>query len=611
MADHFALDGPPDEAQVKRLHTSLQTIWQDAQADWKEVDTYVNATYTMWASPFAARPKLYTGRAAAKLRAATDVLVPFRPKLHRSPVGEGEDHKADADTVENFLDRVGLVAAAKEAVDPYKAMWHHLMRYGYGVSCGMRYDESYRRERPRKRGDEKPGDYDARVEIWDATRRNWCPFRYEAPHPASVLMNPYEATPRVAIVLKRMYAVEVEEEVKRAGRRARQELGPYVLPDDPYEVVKCIEFWSQYHHALLVEMGTMLYVERNAWGFQPYSHGFAGWGGNPTDLEGENPRYLAKGILTDGLPLFRAYDQQQTAKHTVMMTAAFLHRVVDRDPIEAAAALANDGLLPGKKAEWAWEDMPEFSQSLFKLTDETDRDIETVTVRGDIAGVRQEGVTTVGQQALLSAAALLTFGTAVGQMNRLATQINRNGLQLVSLASKTYGLEAHTVGDITLKAEQLHGNFVVDAEFAVVNPAILLQEKQTAMEERREGLIGNEEYWKAARYEDTTAIRDSILRDRALARPEMVEAMDAVTLEALGFKEQAERIRERLKEMQFRAKMMAEGWVPPPGASGQGQARPPQSAMNPASPQTAVDQMRNGAEAAAQMPTPEAPYGRT
>ena len=619
MAEHFRLDERPTEHQVNGLLTRLQQLWKGAHSDWTETDSYVNATYDMWPRHPDRKVKLYTGKAPSKLRAATDVLVPFMPKFHRPPPGKGEEHKADANTVENFLSRMWKVAGAKEAVEPGKALWHHLMRYGYAVSCGTKFDESYRREKPRKRGDEKPEDYAARVEIWEETRRNWCPFRYEAPHPASVLMNPFEATPRVALVSKRMFAVELAEEVERAGKRNRQAYEGYVMPDDPYEVVNCIEFWSAYWRGLMLQGGALLYVEPNRWGFQPYTHGFAGWGSSAAesfgaggaDLGGQDPRYMAKGILTDALPLLRALDQQQTAKHNVMMTAAFLHRTTTKDPAEASRELAVDGWLTGPEGTYAWEKMPEFSQSLFKLTDETLEGIEETTVRGSVAGIRTEGVTTVGQQALLSAAGLLTFGTAIGQMERFATAIGRNCLQLVSLAAKTYGMESFTVGEVELKAEQLHRNFVVAASFEVVNPTVRLQEKQTAMEELERGAIGLEQYWKAARYEDTTAIEDAILRDRAMRRPEMVEAMDAITIKALGFDELAEKMKERLKEERLRRKMMAEGWTPPqqPGQA-QGQvAQRPTSPMAPTSPQMAATQMRNGLEAAGEIPGAEAQYG--
>ena len=63
------------------------------------------------------------------------------------------------------------------------------------------------------------------------------------------------------------------------------------------------------------------------------------------------------------------------------------------------------------------ERMPQFSESFFRSSDEVSRDITVGTYAADVAGLRQEGVSTVGQQTILSRAAHQKFTAANEQMN--------------------------------------------------------------------------------------------------------------------------------------------------------------------------------------------------
>ena len=619
MARHYALDERPEAADITKLHTDLLTVWQDAHTKWEEVDTFVQGTNPLWGkTPGGAnKPQYHTGMAAAILDHVVSLLAPYSPQVHRPPAGEGEGHERDANQVEKWLARVGQLAGSKTAQHPYKAMWRYLMQYGYAPYFGMALDYSYLRERPKRKRGEEQEDFEQREQIWETRYRHHCPFQYAAPHPATVLMDPGRAHPDVAIVQQVLYAYEVEDLVKRVGQRKSALVVPYDAGENPYEKVKCLSFWTPYWRAFMPQGGgELFYAMRNKWGFQPYGHGFSGKGGDIVDTEGSNPLYLAVGVLDNILGNLLAYDQQQTAKQNVLMQSAWRHRTYGGDPVEAARQLQDDStiLQKDKPDQWGWEPVLELSQSLFKMTDEVRRDIEFGSIPGDVAGIRQEGVTTVGQQSILMGQALKGIDTAILQMGQAATEILQNCLRLVGVLSdpKQYGEDALTVGEQTLRAEQLHGNYVVDARFSVVDPSIRQAEKEQAMAEFKLGVIGFPQLWQKLGYEDTTEIWRDVQKMKMEQQPEVAAELAATTMEMYGFKEMADEMRKRLVLERVRRQMAtAPAATPPQGVPPTNGAMPSEQPQSPAEPRalgTAVSQMQQGQEAA--MTTPEAvPYG--
>jgi hypothetical protein len=267
----------------------------------------------------------------------------------------------------------------------------------------------------------------------------------------------------------------------------------------------------------------LLFVERNTWGFQPYVHGYSGWGLDVADARDLNPRYLCKGLLGPVLESIHVEQQQQTARHHILMKAAWLKRITRKDPVEAARELEGD-ILSGTEGDWARERMPQFSESFFRSSDEMSRDITVGTYVADVAGLRQEGVSTVGQQTILSRAANQKFTAANEQLSHFGSILGGRALRLVDVLAREYGVDGITVEGHRLKPADVEGDHYVHVKFELADPLVAMQEKQFAMQEYQAGLISREDYWSVARKGDATGIRRRLARDAAHKLPQVAQA---------------------------------------------------------------------------------------
>lgn len=509
---------PRPTAEFVRRHADrLGELWADAFAEYKRLDDFYWQRNSLWPNE-PSKPEYHNARAAAVVDHAADTQMPFEPQVHRPSAGESAASNGRADRVEPWLGAVFHQAGLLEPAMPFKTAGKYLVHYGHAVMCGMRLDTSVLSERPMRKKGEGIAEFDARLERWRAARRNWCPFRYSAVNPGHVLLDPLKKQPPMAIVRVQKYAYDLADLLERKRKtRPRDQVGRYALADqDPYQVEECLEFWSDQWHALMLDgpsrAGELLYVERNTWEFQPYVHGYSGWGLDVADARDLNPRYLCKGILGPVLESIHIEQQQQTARHHILMKAAWLKRITRKDPVEAARELEGD-ILQETEGDWAWERMPQFSESFFRAGDEASRDITTGTYVADLAGLRQQGVSTVGQQTILSRAAHQKFTAANEQLNHFGSILGGRALRLVDVLSREYGVDGIAVEGHRLTPRDVEGDYYVHVSFELADPTAAMQEKQFAMQEYQAGLISKEDYWSVARKGDATGLRQRLAEE--------------------------------------------------------------------------------------------------
>ena len=79
---------------------------------------------------------------------------------------------------------------------------------------------------------------------------------------------------------------------------------------------------------------------------------------------------------------------------------------------------------------------PDVPNWALQLRGQTDNTLEMGTYSSALAGVRQAGVTTVGQQAILNTAGIRTFSAPAMQREHMASIIGSRVLQLVDSVSE-------------------------------------------------------------------------------------------------------------------------------------------------------------------------------
>ena len=463
------------------------------------------------------RPDWYKPmRARSTVDHAVDHQLAHEPSIHRLPAGEGEEHKRRADRVEPALRAILNEAAALETSLTWKQVGKHLLLYGYAVvetsvdgDCLAR-----RKNKPRKLRGEDTEDFDMRIRVWEHQRKTMMPFRTVAHHPARVLLDPLRKDPRMGVRHDYRTAYDLYLLTKaRADQRTKGrnvEVDVYEYEENPYKMVQCDEYWSEQWHAMATTAGDMLFVERNSWGFIPYAHAFAGYGQEPTEQEEFNPSFLAVGILDHARDTLKAQAQESAARHNAVIEAAFNPMVTTGDAADLQEQRARGDILEvANRGEVGWMEVQQLPRYVFESEQWIDRDLELGTYARSLAGVREQGVSTVGQQAILSTAASRKFSTAAKQLEHLASRSGQHILRLIDTMKLTL-----LVAGYEISPSDIERDYQVQVAFELVDPVLQFQARELGLREVQAGVKSKETYWSAdARLEDATGERQRLLVD--------------------------------------------------------------------------------------------------
>lgn len=542
----------PEVKAIERELEHLERVWQDAHSLMKEADSYYFQTYDLWgdlrkSNPDAAenRPQFHSGMAPAIIDHAVDVHLAFEPTFHRRPLGDGREQAERADRLEEGIQQVFLDALLKQTDFAPKVNGKQFALYNYTqLYVGL---DPLALERPTRDDGETMEEFEEREEEWlRAQIGDWNPLKVVVPVPGTVFMDPTKKTPKIAIVRQKMWAYELKRQMEsKRGRRVAEVSSTWGGPSDPHDEVEVLEVWSPYWTAVLEPgMGKeFLWVEENDWGFQPYLHAFVGSVTSPTG-EPINPRWwVRQSLLFKVMHTLRMWDQWMWAKHQLVMRAATAKTLYAGDAAEAAAKLEGDIVPETREEDWGIEKTPQLPNQMEVHGQQISDDIEQATFSLQAAGFRQEGVTTVGQQVLLSEATSRTFRAAVSQMGHLYSAGGSNVLKLVTTMKTAYPDLVISIGGIPLLASDIQGRYHIQARFEQIDPAVALQEQQQAMLELEKGLIDSEEYYRITRRKNVTTIRKGILKDRVRQSPEVMAEMENELMKELGLGEVAERRR--------------------------------------------------------------------
>ena len=266
-------------------------------------------------------------------------------------------------------------------------------------------------------------------------------------------------------------------------------------------------------------------------GFVPFVHAFAGWGMDIAETGGD-PANLAQGILTPNKETIRKRTQELSAFHQILLRFAFAPMGTSRDPMTLAQAIANEGILEGDPQDFWVMNTPDVPGWALQLRGQTDNTLEMGTYSSALAGVRQAGVTTVGQQAILNTAGLRTFAAPALQREHMASIVGSRILQLVDSVSELSG--GIGANGKTLRKSQIHNVYGVQIAFPHSEPVMELQNRQMAMSEYGAGLIDPMTYYETAGYENGTEIKQRLIEESVRNLPSVREKIETLVAQQMG-----------------------------------------------------------------------------
>jgi hypothetical protein len=528
----------PTTTMIDAYRSHLKEVWANAHRKWEKYDDYYFRTYSIWDGEEShSRPGwLKPARPTSLVDNAVDHQLASEPTPHRHPVRTSEESRINADRIEEGMKAILDEASLLEPALTWKQIGKSLVHLGYAIhEIGVDSNILQRRaDEPTKDSDQTEEEFKATQRLHDHYRRTAMPFRTRAPHPARILLDPWEKRPRVAIRHARRFSQDLHELTVSRKRRGRPVDIWEVRNNRPFELILVDEYWTECWHAMMVSgyvTGTgreytslkkLLFVEKNTWGFVPYAHAYAGFGQEPTNSDRIDPANLAVGILDSVMGDIRAQAQAVSGRHNALMDATFNPIGTRMGADELRDQLDQGDIVEMQDRSDVWRmDIPQLPRWMFQTEEWLSRDIEEGTFSRALAGVREQGVSTVGQQAILSTAAGRKFVGVARQLEHLASVASSQILQLIDLLDMDL-----TVRGKVIRPSYIESDYSIQVSFDLVDPVLQLQQRQLGLQEVGAGLKSMETYWSSdAKLEDASGERKRLLMDWVRKNPMVHQAM--------------------------------------------------------------------------------------
>ena len=532
----------PDKEFLTAFREHQKGVWSDTHEDWKRIDEFLDLSYKVWQDDDDT-PFIHPPDSISIIHHAVDNLITFEPVIRRISVGLAAGKEERADHVEQALESILLETNLLEPSLTWKQVGFHLAAYGYTVVEGPLWNTRGTRPKPKRKDYRNKMEFEAAMTLWENDRKSYMPIRVRAPHPSSIMMNFRDKRPDEGIKVAKRYVLDIQR--LRSTRVDDDDMGiigtvnSIDLPDDPYEEVETLEYWSRDWHGFMVGE-EILFVEPNIWGLMPYKHAFSGRGHEPTSVDSVKPRHLSVGLLHPITEVIRSYAQELSTRHNAYVNSGFFDIVTTMDADELREQMNRQGrqrILEKTDGNDVIEPfaMPNLPNWMLEAEMQMRDAIERGTFSSASAGIRQAGVNTVGQQAILSNSAAKVFLPMVRQLEHLASLISQDILRLVDVKKESVYSRGHE-----LNARMISNDYNVIAEFPQKDPALDLQERQIAMQELTLGLIDTETYQEIAGRENISGIRKGIIKDQIRQLPAVQQMLMIAALEEMGLVEAAE-----------------------------------------------------------------------
>ena len=524
----YGVDEEPTAEVVLTLAKHLEGVWSRAHVQWSQADTYYNRTYDVWPQTGVAKNRSFYRPSTPTniIDHAVDNQLAIMPRFHREPVGRDKDTEERSGKIENWLVAAFTEMSLLEPSLIWKQVGKFLTLYGYASVKGPLLVKPHM---PVRRSGEQAPEFDLRMERYEDDKNSIIPFRLSAIHPAQILLPPLDMRPTWGIEHTNMYAYDIEALVARKrGKRAPAGTFAYDK-EQPFRVHQVTQYWSVEWHSVVVE-GELLYNERNAWGYIPFTHGYAGYGMETTDSDAFDPAELAVGMLNSSMDSIKAQAQARSAQQNALILAAYRKRATRNEPVEMAEQLAQSDILHYEPGDMWWEEIPNLPNSIFQTDLLVDQDIEHGTYARNLAGQPTPGVTTVGQEAMQRTSANRKFISTMVQMDRMATIVASNLLRLLTINDETI-----TVHGISLSPKDIAGDYNIQAQFKAVDPILALQARELGLRERAVGAKSLARYWREdSELEDVAGERKELMKERIRQHPAYINAAGIEIAKEMG-----------------------------------------------------------------------------
>ena len=114
-----------------------------------------------------------------------------------------------------------------------------------------------------------------------------------------------------------------------------------------------------------------------------------------------DPSFLAVGLLDHARETLKAQAQEAAGRHNAVLGASFNPMITTGDASELQQQLARGDIVEVQSPnEVSWLKNQELPRYMFESEQWLDRDVELGTFSRQNAGIREQGVSTVGQQSL-------------------------------------------------------------------------------------------------------------------------------------------------------------------------------------------------------------------
>jgi len=223
-----------------------------------------------------------------------------------------------------------------------------------------------------------------------------------------------------------------------------------------------------------------------------------------------------------------------SGSHELLIKAAYAPQGTRMDPTEAAEQISKGEILQGESEDFWTMKVNEISRWMFQYGDEVNADIEQGSYSRSVSGQREPGVSTVGQQSILSTAAQRKFALSAMMSQHLASLGSSKVLQLVYTKGKAIGASGKV-----LKPKDIAGNFNVKTTFEVIDPVLDLQRRELGMRETEIGLKSRVTYWQEdARRNDATMEQRRLLEQLVRDHPAVASHFALLLAKEIGVEDQ-------------------------------------------------------------------------
>jgi hypothetical protein len=551
-----SIEEKPTSAIIDNHRSRLSEIWTGAHKEWKLDDDYYFRRYDVWDDPVKRRKRpswLRPARPTSIIDHAVDHQLASEPQVHREPIHDNEESQKRASKVEQAVDAIFQEASLQEPVLSGKATGKYLVHLGYSVlefaldspTMLKRRSEPERENFPD--GGEGDDEFKAAMRVFETRKLSMMPFRIRVPHPARVLMDPWSKRPPLAIRHYRRTAQELED-ITRLWRAMGRDVDQfYVKGNKPYELLMVDEWWTETWHAMKISgrfstdgrllsasNAQMLFNIRNSWQFVPYAHGFAGFGIEQTMETKVDPKDLAVGLLRSVRADLKAQAQSVNARHHSVIDGSYRPVLVSGMSAEEFMAQFDESdaiTMDGSTATQM--EIPRFDRRMFEEERWISDDIEDGTFSRVLAGKKEPGISTVGQQVILSSAAGKKFVSVARQQEHLYSTIGSYALQTIDAFDMVLRIRGKSI-----RSSDLEGDYNIQVTFNHVDPVVQMQNKQIGMQEVQAGLKSRPTYWSAdAMLEDQAGEETRLIRDWILSQPMIHQELALIEARNMGVEE--------------------------------------------------------------------------